>query len=148
MNIPLRYTNCNEWCRQMKELNLSCSSTCLIVTCLKKSSKLNEHKKKKKADTFTLNIVLSLSLSLSFHLSSLSPRCSLCTLSVCRYRAVVVAQLVEQSLQTTKVHRSNPTVGKFYIYLLPIVLKRQKLLKRGREWSNLLKVYRRMTSLR
>ena len=30
--------------------------------------------------------------------------------------AVVVAQLVEQSLPTTEIRGSNPDVGKFYIY--------------------------------
>ena len=51
------------------------------------------------------------------------------TVEIC---AVVVAQLVERSLPTPEVRESNPVIGKLYIEcLLPTVLRRQKLRKRG-----------------
>ena len=41
--------------------------------------------------------------------------------------AVIVAQMVEQSLPTLEVHFSNPVIGKIYIeYLQSTVLKFQK----------------------
>ena len=50
-------------------------------------------------------------------------------------RAMVVVQLVERSLPIPEVRGSNPVIDKLYFTcILSIVLKRQKLRKRGREW--------------
>ena len=49
------------------------------------------------------------------------------------HRAVVVAQLVTQTLPTPEVRDSNAVIGKNFMLPL-IVLKREKIKKRGREW--------------
>ena len=53
------------------------------------------------------------------------------------FRAVVVAQLVEQSLPTPEVRSSNPVIGKIYIeHLLSTVLKFEKTKIEEKEAGN------------
>ena len=48
--------------------------------------------------------------------------------------AVIVAQLVDQSLPTPEIRNSNPVIGKIYIErLLSIVLKKRKVRKEEAE---------------
>ena len=50
----------------------------------------------------------------------------------CSFGAVVVAQLVEQSLPTPEISGSNPNIGKFY---LPIVHRNRKEEINGPFWD-------------
>ena len=53
------------------------------------------------------------------------------------HRAVVVAQLVQQSLPLSEVHSSNPVIGKIYIvhlFFVNFTEKKTKLKKKGQEW--------------